>query len=161
MANLRILLEFLAAAYANPTIILVLLSVAWGCESYGAGAGSLNVGIGSATMESCRVAAGVTDCPSGCAPVITSSRYSNRACTKDGVFLGCVPNRGSSYWPAVHTDDAGVCDRPVFDPQYYYCLEGRENVAFYNSLESFWCSEVGGCPEEVVTECDWNSNAND
>ena len=96
----------------------------------------------------------IGDCPTGHEPVVTSSKYTDLPCTKDGVFLGCAAPHGGPF----HRDIASICDRPVFDPAYFYCLEGEENVAFYFSHAVDWCSASIGCEGvEVVTECDWNS----
>lgn len=133
---------------------LVLLILSVGCGD--------GVASEPPTMVGCQPEPGATTCPDRCTPVITTSRSTPRPCTKDGIFLGCVPAADSGFWGEVHADVIAVCDRPVFDPAYYYCLEGRGNVAFYFSGIVAWCTGTPDCNEvEVVTMCDWDSNAND
>lgn len=83
-----------------------------------------------------------SDCTADCEPVISSSDSVNTPCVVDGVFFGCVPERGSLFWSQsnIVTTDFGKCDVLKDDPkQELYCFEGREALYWYYKNIDLFC----------------------
>lgn len=105
-----------------------------------------DIGAETYLPDNCRVV-GDSGCTDGCEPVITTSQSFSTPCILDGVFFGCVPERGSLFWSQsnIVTTDFGKCDVLKDDPaQELYCFEGREALYWYYKNIDLFCQ--GQCP---------------
>lgn len=80
-------------------------------------------------------------CIPGCDPIVTTDFTMERRCAKSGVALGCVPSDDSDFWTENHFpyEVTFICDVPVHDPAFLYCLRGKPSMWWYYHNEHLFC----------------------